>query len=161
MSKQTKDIDPPVDSKKYPVTILSMEPECAEAVLRGTRSWDFRYRSQQMIIGDKTLIFAGSPVNKIVGKISLWAEVVGSHAAVWKIINTGPGCVGITKDEFNNLFNGISPVYAQHIEDVQTVDGPTLEVINKKSLEVAGVGWRPPEDWGMAFWAPASFWGIK
>lgn len=166
MSKQVNYDAPPLpprDCENYPVYILSMNAKCVEAVTKGTRCWDFRDKSCKEAFGKKTLLFAGPPVNQIVGRINIWEEVIGSPSKVWKTIEKEPKRIDITEDEFYDLLDGVSPVYAQKIESVWPLDmeGPTLDDIKKESIRRTGKPWHVPETCVKAYWASNKFWGIK
>jgi len=99
--------------------LLSVEPKFAEAILGGTKRWEFRTRKFQ-VTPKKAYIYCTSPVRKIVGFFKVGKVLFGPCEKIWKICGKEGG---ITHNEFINRF-GNKHVYAMRIEEVRRFTPP-------------------------------------
>lgn len=61
--------------------LMSIWPEYAEQILAGVKTVEFR---KKPIKADKVLIYATSPVKKVVGKFTVVEQVISSPGELWR-----------------------------------------------------------------------------
>ena len=99
--------------------LLSIKPRYAEAILTGTKKWEFRTRRFQRT-PDKVFIYCSTPVRKVVGVFETGKIISGSPNKIWKMC----GKEGtISKKEFFEYFN-YKIVYAIQISRAKKLDVP-------------------------------------
>ena len=100
--------------------ILSLKPKYAEAILAGKKRCEFRKvrfsREVRFVI-----IYATSPVGKLVGWFSVEGVETGSPDEIWERTSED---AGISHDEFDYYYNGSSRAICIRIQDVHRFEHP-------------------------------------
>lgn len=134
-----------------PFAIMSIKPEYAEKILSGEKQWEFRKRSMKNILFMDVLIYATSPIQKIVGEISFDGELYGNPSIVWHATEDQAGISDITYDRYYGWRDyhawGSTIAYAAYIDatKVMSRDGSTLKQIRKRLKNYPN--WMPPRSW--------------
>lgn len=101
--------------------LLSVKPEFAEAILDGAKTFEFRralFRSPTVCT---VVLYASSPVQRVVGEFSIDSILAMKPAALWDLTEYGSG---IEKDYFDQYFNGCETGYALKIRQAQRYPEP-------------------------------------
>lgn len=89
--------------------LLSVKPTFAEAILDGRKKFEFRrvvFRNPSV----RTIVlYASSPVRRVVGEFSVESVLTGSPTAVWRATSDG---AGINRDYYRNYFQGRRQAHA-------------------------------------------------
>ena len=110
---------------------MSIWPEYAEQILAGVKTVEFR---KKPIKADKVLIYATSPVKKVVGKFTIVEQVVSSPEELWRQYGQYGG---IDEKDFFTYYSATDSGAALLIGDV---------VRFPQSLNLASCGLlRPPQ----------------
>ena len=115
--------------------ILSIQPEFADKIFTQTKKFEYRKVMFSPNI-KKVYVYASSPICKIIGYFIIDEIVQGSPSTVWKKTSRGSG---ITKEYYDNYFNGHDKAYAIKIKSVKLFKTP----INPKSIIR---NFRPPQN---------------
>ncbi|MEJ1229873.1 MAG: ASCH domain-containing protein [Galbitalea sp.] len=84
------------------VAIMAIHPEYADAIIAGDKKVEFRKRPFAQRV-DKVLIYATSPVQKVVGEFGIEETVVAHPDELWKTY----GDVGqIDQPDFDRYYEG-------------------------------------------------------
>jgi predicted transcriptional regulator len=118
--------------------LISIKPKFAEAILGGTKKYELRRRlSNSIKPGSNLVIYCTSPVSAIAGMAIVESVVHKSTAEIWKNLRSE---LGVSKQEFENYFEGISKGFAISLSNVRRVkNGVTCQKL------ISEVGVRPPQ----------------
>lgn len=89
--------------------LLSVKPRFAEAILDGTKRYEFRralFRSSRV---HTIILYASSPVKKVVGEFRLVEVISLAPAALWAATRSGSG---IERRYFDEYFAGLAKGHA-------------------------------------------------
>ena len=106
--------------------ILSIKPQYAEKIYNQTKTYEYR----KAIFGDdvkKVYVYATKPISNIIGFFIINKIIQGSPSAVWDKTSKGSG---ITKEFYDDYFNGHNTSYAIKIKSVKLFNTP----IDPKSI---------------------------
>jgi predicted transcriptional regulator len=96
--------------------LLSIKPEFAEMIFSGTKKYEFR-RSVFKNPDVKTIVvYASSPVRKVIGEFEIEAIINDELAALWEQTKE---YAGINEDYFFKYFSNREYGYAIHIKNVR------------------------------------------
>ena len=115
--------------------ILSIQPEFADKIFDKTKKYEYRKVMFSPNI-KKVYVYASSPICKIIGYFIIDEIVQGSPSTVWKKTSKDSG---ITKEYYDDYFNGHDKAYAIKIKSVKLFKTP----INPKSIIR---NFRPPQN---------------
>jgi predicted transcriptional regulator len=91
--------------QQNPVDVLmSIHPRHAEQILSGRKKVEFRRKPPKRPVSH-IIVYATAPLKRIVGIARVLSVVEGSLDALWTQYGT---IGGITRDEFNRYFTGVS-----------------------------------------------------
>lgn len=96
--------------------ILSIKPAFAEKIFDGTKKYEFRraiFKNQQI---EKVLVYASSPVKKIIGEFEIDKIISLDLLSLW---NTTSQHSGITKDYFDEYFVNKERGFAIKIKNIK------------------------------------------
>ncbi len=96
--------------------ILSIKPAFAEKIFEGTKKYEFRraiFKNQQI---EKVLVYASSPVKKIIGEFEIDKIISLDLLSLW---NTTSQHSGITKDYFDEYFANKERGFAIKIKNIK------------------------------------------
>jgi len=107
-------------SERGKVAILPIQPRYAEAIITGVKKVEFRRRNLRNTL-NHIVIYASSPVRKIVGFFRVTHVTVGSPAEIWKQFRK---VGGIEKAAFEAYYKGAKDAVAIGIGDVVVLRKP-------------------------------------
>lgn len=123
-----------------PALFLSLRPRFAELLLSGTKSVELRRIRPSVLPGAAVLLYASSPMMKLVG----WAEVreikVAPTAQIW--LDHGSE-TGISRSEYDDYFKGLDDGVAIKLVNVRRLDKPRPLQDLRKRLS----GFQPPQSY--------------
>jgi predicted transcriptional regulator len=100
--------------------LLSIHPEYAEAILAGTKKFEFRKRIFSDSV-ESILLYATSPVKKVLGEAKVANLVSGKPGKVWKKTEAH---AGISREDFFAYFKNASEAHAYELTDVAQYEEP-------------------------------------
>ena len=100
--------------------LLSIHPEYVEAILAGTKKFEFRKRTFSDSV-DTILLYATSPVKEVLGEAKIANLVSGKPGKVWKKTEA---YAGISREDFFAYFGNTSEAYAYELTDVVRYEEP-------------------------------------
>lgn len=81
--------------------LLSINPEYVEKILDGTKKFEYRKRKCSRNNVDTIIIYATSPIKKVVGEVKIKDVLVDNPTEIWQITNQKSG---ITKEFFDSYY---------------------------------------------------------
>jgi predicted transcriptional regulator len=115
--------------------LLSIKPRFAEAILDGRKCFEFRralFRNRDI---ESVLIYASSPVCRVIGEFKIEHILEMSPEALWAVTHLGSG---IEKSYFFDYFVGRNTAYALKVKSAVRYKQP-LRLIEHLGME------RPPQ----------------
>lgn len=100
--------------------LLSIKPEFAEKILSGEKRFEFRRVMPKRDV-DRVVVYASSPVCRIVGEFTVRRVVTASPKQLWRLTRTH---AGIQKRYFEAYFMGRDKAHAFEIDQAQRYDEP-------------------------------------
>jgi len=89
--------------------LLSIKPEFANKIFNGTKKFEFRKTLFKRSDISSILVYASSPVQRIIGEFTIDAIISGTLPAVWEITENS---AGISKRFFLSYFSNKTIAYA-------------------------------------------------
>ncbi|MFH1129964.1 MAG: hypothetical protein V1754_01430 [Pseudomonadota bacterium] len=102
--------------------LISIRPNFAQAILRGQKLFELRRTIPQFRPGDLALVYASSPIQKVVGHFTVERILSGTPKEVWD--NIGQEIAGIPKHGFFAYLAGSSQCAAIQINNPRSFDRP-------------------------------------
>lgn len=93
--------------------LLSIKPCYVDEILAGRKQVEYRKRIPKADGVSQVLIYSSHPVKKIVAEFTIGRFLSGTPAWLWDMTH---GIGGVTKDVFDNYFEGRTVSYAYIIE---------------------------------------------
>jgi predicted transcriptional regulator len=100
--------------------LLSIKPKFAEKIFVGEKRFEFRRVMPKRDV-ERVVVYASSPVCRIVGEFTVRRIMTASPEALWKLTRTH---AGINKSYFDSYFQGRSEAHAFEVEEVLRYDEP-------------------------------------
>jgi type I restriction enzyme S subunit len=101
--------------------LLSIKPKYADAILNGSKQYEFRRKIFKRKNINKVYMYSTSPIKKIVGTFTV-GEIIEDHPrGLWKRCQNKSG---INEAEFFNYFDGVGIGYAIKIKDLERIREP-------------------------------------
>lgn len=94
--------------------LLSIKPEFAEAILEGTKKFEFRrkvFRKPEVGI---IVVYASTPICRVIGEFRLAGILTMSPSALWAATCSA---AGIDRRYFDNYFAGREEAYALKVKN--------------------------------------------
>ena len=111
--------------------LLSIKPEFANKIFDGTKKYEFRKTLFKRSDVSSVLVYASSPVQRIIGEFTIDAIISGTLPAVWEIAENS---AGISEDYFLSYFSNKTIAHAIKIGKVTKFKRPkTLIQYNVKN----------------------------
>jgi len=82
---------------------LSVKPRFAEAILAGTKTYEFRRALFRRLDVDTVVIYASSPTRKVVGEFTIEEVLSLAIDALWKVTRSGGA---VDRQYFEEYFQG-------------------------------------------------------
>jgi predicted transcriptional regulator len=100
--------------------LLSINPEHAENILRGTKKFEFRKVGSRRTVS-RIVIYSTAPVSMIVGEVEVTGMVGGSPEEVWQ---QTAKLSGISKEFFDRYYAGRDKAVAYRLGEVNEYESP-------------------------------------
>ena len=123
---------------KREALVLSIKPQYACKIFSGEKLIELRKIRPSLQDGDKVFVYVSSPVMKMMGLFVVSDVISDSPYKLWKKVGS---LSGISKNEFNNYYDGSKIGYGIKIKNVSLFRSP-ISLTNLKSLLP---GFRPPQ----------------
>src|SRR5690348_18425214 len=101
--------------------ILSIKPQFADKIFEGTKKYEFRRSIFKNPKVKKVVVYASSPVQKIIGEFEIEDILVHDLETLWKKTKT---CAGISEDYFFEYFSDKEHGYAIKIKKTKLYKAP-------------------------------------
>lgn len=101
--------------------ILSIKPKYANAIIDGSKLYEYRKVLPKNTDIDRVYIYASKPIMAIIGEFTIGAIISDTPQKVWKLTHENGG---ITKKQFFDYFKGHSVAHAIKIEGVTELVTP-------------------------------------
>lgn len=106
--------------------LLSIKPEYVQRILTGEKKFEFRKRLANKPV-DIIVIYATSPVMKIVGEVKVKGILEKAPSALWEQTKKN---AGITRKKYREYFAGCKKAFAYELDEVvKYTNGTNLEEI--------------------------------
>lgn len=102
--------------------LLSINPEHVENIINGRKKYEFRKIKCKSKV-DKIVIYATSPIMKIVGEADVLEVIEGQVDAVWE---KTAEFSGISKNFYNKYYQGKKIAVAYHLGTINKYEHPLL-----------------------------------
>lgn len=112
--------------------LLAIKPEFVKKIFSGVKKYEYRKVIFTKKV-DKVIIYASSPISKVVGEFTIDSIVKGKPNKVWEETKN---YAGITESYFKDYFKGKDTAYAIKIKDCCKYSKPL-------SLKEIGVQYAP------------------
>lgn len=116
------------------VALMSIHPEYSTAIFAGTKRVEFRRTTLPPELR-YVVVYATSPVMKIVGYFSVAQVRAGAASTIWRRYGD---VGGISRSKFNSYYTGANRAIAIEIKTAYSFENPL-------PIDVLGVGIRPPQ----------------
>lgn len=101
--------------------LLSIKPEFAEKIFNGEKIFEYRSRIFKSKNVKKIILYASSPVKKVVGEIEIDKIISAEKYTLWKLTKQSSG---ISKEYFYRYFKGRNYAYAIKIKKAKKYKRP-------------------------------------
>ncbi len=101
--------------------LLSIKPEFAFKIFDGTKKYEFRKSIFKRKDVKKIVVYASSPVQRVIGEFEVMDILADDIEAVWKM--TSPFS-GITKQYYDEYFINKDRAYAIQVGEIKRYDKP-------------------------------------
>jgi predicted transcriptional regulator len=119
---------------------LSIRPKYAERILRGIKTVELRRVCPAVSEGDKIVLYISSPTKEVRAIFIVERICCDKPDRLWRDIKDK---AGVTRNEFEDYFNGAKAGVAIHIKDVQELSFP----ITLSTLRKLWPNFRPPQSY--------------
>lgn len=124
--------------------VLSIRPQFAEKIFGGTKTVELRrVRPKQIKRGVLVLVYVSSPIKSLVGAFKVEQVFERPLAELWEMVSAQ---AGITREEFDQYYNGASSGVAIFFTEVWKLSKP-IELHDLKEQEM---GFQPPQSFRYA-----------
>jgi predicted transcriptional regulator len=110
---------------------MSIRPRFAEAILDGRKLVELRRRRPPFVPGTLVLIYASSPLRRVVGWFEVGEVVAAAPGALWQQVGGGSS---VSRKEFDTYFAGCEQAFA-------------VSIAASGRLRPAKLPIRPPQSW--------------
>lgn len=94
--------------------LLSIKPEYVQRILTGEKKFEFRKRLANKLV-DTIVIYATSPVMKIVGEVKVKGVLEKAPSVLWEQTKKN---AGITRKKYREYFAGCKKAFAYELGEV-------------------------------------------
>jgi len=128
----------PRDDARSRAVLMSIRPEFAEAMIRGTKTVEFRRRFSKRHAGARVWFYASKPVQSLVLTARISHVQQARTEALWA---SQKSRAGITEETFAQYFTGARSGFAVSLEDLE----PLVNPITLDRIRQACPDFRPPQ----------------
>lgn len=120
--------------------LLSIKPRFVDLIFNGIKTVELRRVKPRVQVGDLVVVYASGKTKGMVGAFEVAGVTAATPSAIWRKHNGGSG---LSKQEFDSYFSGVSVGYAIRIGKVWKIHEPvSLNTLRKRSA-----GFRPPQSY--------------
>ena len=112
--------------------LLSIKPEYVQRILAGEKKFEFRKRLANKPV-DTIIIYATSPVMKIVGEVKVKGVLEKAPSTLWEHTKKN---AGISRKKYREYFTGSKKAFAYELEEV-------VKYVRESNLEDIGINQAP------------------
>lgn len=113
--------------------LLSIKPRFADAIFAGTKRFELRRVRPKVMPGDLVLVYVTVPRAAIEGAFEVSEMIEESTSKLWETVKSS---AGVTKEEFDNYFEGKSQGYAIGIQKTWPLaESVSLAHLRKRSIQ--------------------------
>lgn len=120
--------------------LLSIRPKFADRIIKGIKTVELRRIRPSIKEGDRILIYISSPAKEVRAFFVVERIICAKPENLWNDVKDK---AGITRNEFDDYFNGAKAAIAIHIKDVQELPLP----INLSTLRKLWPNFIPPQSY--------------
>jgi predicted transcriptional regulator len=107
---------------------MSIKPKFVKEIISGNKKFEFRKAIFKRDDVESILVYASSPISKVIGEFSVKSIISDTPEQVWTVTKEGSG---ISKLFFDDYFSGKSTAHAIPIENFIEYSSPeNLESFN-------------------------------
>jgi predicted transcriptional regulator len=111
--------------------LISIKPIYVEKIISGQKIYEYRRKMPVTTIGI-IAFYSTLPIQKVLAIADVVDKISDHPTKLWKITNKG-GC--ISRDTFNNYFNGLCIAHAFKLDNIKTlIEALSLGAINASLL---------------------------
>lgn len=121
--------------RKY--LFLSIKPEFAKKIMAGQKTIELRKLRPHISIGDYVIIYASTPLRKVIGYARIKSIIECSPAEMW---STYHNSLGIDEARFAKYYSGHSSAIGIELEKIHQCRNISLE-----QLRMIDSNFRPPQ----------------
>src|SRR5690554_1290732 len=121
-----------------PDIILSIKPRYVDAILSGTKTFEYRRVRPNIKAGDHIIIYASSPISSIVGSFSITQMLTASPQELWR---KSHGQAGLSKKDFEAYFEGVMEGVALEVDSYSRLENPLSLAMLREIYD----GFHPPQ----------------
>jgi predicted transcriptional regulator len=114
--------------------LLSVKPHFANAILDGSKTFEFRRALFASTKVDRVIMYASSPTQRVVGDFRIAGILSMAPEELWGLTKHG---AGISWEYFEQYFRGRQVAHAIRVADVRRFVRP------RKLEQHYGIGWAP------------------
>lgn len=126
--------------------LLSIKPEFADAIFSGKKKYEFRKAMFDIERAKRIFLYASRPISLIVGEFKVKRVLSSDPESIWEVTKDK---AGISKEYFNQYFNGKKLAYALEVKSIRQYEKPET-LCDMFNLE------RPPQSF-MYVWANSEY----
>lgn len=119
---------------------LSLRPRFAELLLNGSKSIELRRVRPDVAPGTSVLLYASSPIMKLVGRAEVAEVKVASAGQIWQ---EHAHETGISEREYTDYFEGLDHAVAIKLVNIRRLDRPRP----LRELRASLAGFQPPQSY--------------
>lgn len=101
--------------------LISIKPRYAAMIFSGTKTVELRRTEPRVEPGDKMIVYVSSPTMEVTGECIVAEIEKDSPEKIWRRIRRK---AGVTKQEFDNYFEGADQAVAIHVHQPKIFDNP-------------------------------------
>jgi len=120
--------------------LLSIRPKYAAMIFDGTKTVELRRVRPRVTAGDLVLVYASSPVKALLGAFEVARVVTAPPSLLWKQVESK---AGISRDQFNQYFNGVEESYGIFLKRKWALNEP----VELDELRERQSNFRPPQSY--------------
>lgn len=110
------------EGEKMRRILLSINPEYVERILSGEKRYEYRRKLANDDV-EVIIIYATSPIMKIVGEVKVDGKIAMAPNALWEKTKKYPG---ITRKKYREYFSGCKKAYAYKLGQVSKYEKARL-----------------------------------
>jgi len=103
------------------VLFISIKPRYAAMIFSGIKTVELRRTEPRVGKGDKMIVYVSSPTKEVTGECTVSEVEKDTPAKLWRRVRNK---AGVTKEEFDDYFDGASQAIAIHVHKPKMFGNP-------------------------------------